>query len=32
VVEEVYPLEKVREAHMRSETGRVTGKIVLRVD
>jgi len=32
VVEEVYPLEKVREAHTRSETGRVTGKIVLRVD
>lgn len=31
VIEKVYPLEQVREAHTRSETGRVVGKLVLRV-
>lgn len=31
VVEKVYSLDQVREAHTRSETGRVVGKIVLKV-
>lgn len=31
VVEKVYPLNGVREAHTRSETGRVVGKLVLKV-
>ncbi len=31
VVEKVYSLDQVREAHARSETGRVVGKIVLKV-
>lgn len=31
VVEKVYPLDRVREAHTRSETGRVVGKLVLKV-
>ena len=30
-VEHVYPLEQVRAAHARSETGRVVGKIVLKI-
>ncbi len=31
LIEQVFPLEAVREAHERSESGRVRGKIVLRV-
>ena len=31
VLEKVYPLEQVHEAHTRSETGRVAGKLVLKV-
>jgi NADPH:quinone reductase-like Zn-dependent oxidoreductase len=31
VIEKVYPLEQVRAAHARSETGRVVGKLVLKV-
>ncbi len=31
VIEKIYPLDRVREAHERSETGRVVGKIVLKV-
>lgn len=31
VVEKVYSLDQIREAHTRSETGRVVGKIVLKV-
>ncbi len=31
VIEQVYPLENVREAHTRSETERVAGKLVLKV-
>ncbi|CAN5720164.1 NADP-dependent oxidoreductase [soil metagenome] len=31
VIDRVYPLEQVREAHDQSESGRVRGKIVLRV-
>lgn len=31
VIEKIYPLDRVREAHQRSETGRVVGKIVLKV-
>ena len=31
-IEEVYPLEQVAEAHARGESGRVRGKLVLRVD
>ena len=30
-LEKVYPLSQVREAHTRSETGRVVGKLVLKV-
>ena len=30
VIEKVYPIEQIREAHTRSETGRVVGKIVIR--
>lgn len=30
-IEKVYPLDQVREAHTRSETGRVVGKLVLKV-
>ena len=29
-IEKVYPLEQIREAHTRSETGRVVGKLVLK--
>jgi NADPH:quinone reductase-like Zn-dependent oxidoreductase len=32
VIEEVYPLSQVGEAHRRSEAGRVRGKLVLRID
>lgn len=31
-VEKVYPLDQVQEAHTRSESGRVVGKLVLTVD
>ncbi|MEJ2365604.1 MAG: NAD(P)-dependent alcohol dehydrogenase [Deltaproteobacteria bacterium] len=31
IIEKVYPLEQVRAAHTRSETGRVVGKLVLKV-
>lgn len=31
VIEKVYPLEQVQEAHIRSESGRVVGKLVLNV-
>ena len=31
VVDSVYPLEKLKEAHLRSETGRAKGKIVVEV-
>jgi NADPH:quinone reductase-like Zn-dependent oxidoreductase len=31
VIQEVFPLERIREAHELSETGRVRGKVVLRV-
>ena len=31
VIEKVYPLEQVRAAHTRSETGRVAGKLVLKI-
>ena len=31
LIEEVYPLEQIAEAHHRSETGRVRGKLVIRV-
>ncbi len=31
LIEKVYPLEQVHEAHTRSETGRVVGKLVLKV-
>lgn len=30
VLEKVYPFEQIQEAHARSETGRVVGKIVIR--
>jgi len=30
VIEKVYPIEQIREAHTRSKTGRVAGKIVIR--
>ncbi len=30
VIEEVYPIEQIQEAHTHSETGRVVGKIVVR--
>ncbi|MBL7129114.1 MAG: NAD(P)-dependent alcohol dehydrogenase [Ignavibacteria bacterium] len=30
VIEKVYPIEQIREAHTRSETGRVVGKVVIR--
>ncbi len=30
IIEKIYPVEKIREAHIRSETGRVVGKIVVR--
>lgn len=32
LIEEVYPLEQIAEAHRRSETGRVRGKLVIRVE
>ena len=31
VIEKTYPLKQVQEAHARSETGRVVGKLVLKV-
>lgn len=31
-LEEVYPLDRIAEAHRRSETGRVRGKLVIRVE
>jgi len=31
LIEKVYPLDRVQEAHTRSETGRVVGKLVLKV-
>jgi NADPH:quinone reductase-like Zn-dependent oxidoreductase len=31
LIEKVYPLEQVQEAHTRSETGRVVSKLVLKV-
>jgi NADPH:quinone reductase-like Zn-dependent oxidoreductase len=31
VIENVYPLERVRDAHARSETGHVVGKLVLEI-
>jgi len=31
LIEKIYPLERVQEAHTRSETGRVVGKLVLKV-
>ena len=30
IIEKVYPIDQIREAHARSETGRVVGKIVVR--
>jgi len=31
-IQEAFPLERVHQAHDLSETGRVRGKIVLRID
>jgi NADPH:quinone reductase-like Zn-dependent oxidoreductase len=31
-IEEIYPLDQIAEAHRRSETGRVRGKLVIRVE
>ncbi|MEO6193508.1 MAG: NAD(P)-dependent alcohol dehydrogenase [Thermoanaerobaculia bacterium] len=31
-IQEIFPLERIRQAHDLSETGRVRGKIVLRID
>ena len=31
-LEKVFPLQQAKEAHLRSQTGRVTGKIVLQVE
>ncbi|MFH2045527.1 MAG: NAD(P)-dependent alcohol dehydrogenase [Pseudomonadota bacterium] len=31
VIEKVYSLDQIREAHIRSETGRVAGKLVLKI-
>jgi len=30
-IEKIYPLEQVQKAHTRSETGRVVGKLILKV-
>jgi NADPH:quinone reductase-like Zn-dependent oxidoreductase len=32
VIQEVFPLERIREAHQLSETGRVRGKLVIEVE
>ena len=31
VIEKIYPLDKVQEAHTRSETERIVGKLVLKI-